>query len=466
MRMAIELVGILSTLYAAGLNLTYLALWPLARRSLGREVRRREWTWYEEAFASPLTPAVSILVAAYNEHETVIDATASLLAQRYPSFELVVVDDGSTDDTAARLIAAYGLERVVPAARGDLRYRQVTEVWRAEMPHPITLIRKPNGGRADALNCALDVAEHPYVCVTDADSILDPDALSVIVRPVLEDPERVISVGGTIRIANSCRFEAGRMVEARVPRSRLAAFQTVEYLRAFLFGRMGWDAVNSLMIVSGAFGLFRRDVLLEAGGYWADTVGEDLELTIRLHRHMRASGREYRIAYAPDPICWTEVPEDAATLGRQRRRWHRGLWESLWRHRSMFGRPRFGVPGMVALPYLLVFEFCGPLIEALAWVMFPIGLAYGMVDPRLVAAFVLCAWVLGTLTTVAACALEETGYRYYQRPRELARLLVLALFENLGYRQLIDGFRLAAVCDLLLRRRSWGRMERRGFGTV
>ncbi len=161
------------------------------------------------------------------------------------------------------------------------------------------------------------------------------------------------------------------------------------------------------MIVSGAFGLFRRDLLLEAGGYWTETVGEDLELTIRLHRHMRDRGARYRITYAPDPVCWTEVPSDAATLGRQRRRWHRGLWESLWRHRGMFCRPRYGAPGMIALPYLLLFEFGGPLIEALAWIVFPIGLAYGMVDPRLVGAFVVCAWLLGTLTTVAACSLEE-----------------------------------------------------------
>ncbi|MDX6522437.1 MAG: hypothetical protein QOF08_3042 [Gaiellales bacterium] len=466
MRTAIEVVGVLSTMYAAGLNLSYLALWPLARRGLAREVRKRSWTWHEEAFASPLTPGISILVAAYNEQATIIDATASLLAQRYPTFELVVVDDGSTDATAARLIETYGLEQVVPAARGELSYTPVSTVWHTAWPHPITLIQKCNGGRADALNCGLDVARHSHVCITDADSILDPDALSVMVRPVLEDPQRVIAVAGTIRIANSCRFESGRLLEARMPRNGLAALQVVEYLRAFLFGRLGWDAINSLMIVSGAFGLFRRDVLMEAGGYWADTVGEDLELTIRLHRHMRDRGREYRIAYAPDPICWTEVPEDAATLGRQRRRWHRGLWESLWRHRAMFGRRRYGVPGMVALPYLLVFEFGGPLIEALAWVMFPIGLAYHMVDPWLVGAFVLCAWLLGTLTTVAARWLEETGYRHYQRPRELVQLLLLALVENLGYRQLIDAFRLAAVWDLLLRRGSWGRMPRRGFSSM
>ena len=329
MRTMIEVVGLLSTLYAAGLNLSYLAMWPLARRGLEREVRRRGWTWYEEAFASPLTPPISILVAAYNEQETVVDASGSLLAQRYPHFELVIVDDGSTDATAERVIEAYGLRRVPIAARGQLDHLPATEVWHCSAPHSITLVRKPNGGRADALNCALDVAQHDYVVVTDADSVLDPIALSVIVRPVLEDSERVVAVGGTIRIANSCRFEAGRMVETRVPQNRLAAFQAVEYLRAFLFGRLGWDAINSLMIVSGAFGLFRRDVLVEAGGYWAETVGEDLELTIRLHRHMRDRGVDYRVAYAPDPVCWTEVPEDAATLGRQRRRWHRGLWESL-----------------------------------------------------------------------------------------------------------------------------------------
>ena len=463
MRTAVEVVGLASTLYALALNLTYLLLWPLARRGMTRTVRRRSWAWHEEAFASPLTPGISILVPAFNEETVILESVRSLLAQRYSRFEVVVVDDGSTDETAGTLIDAYDLRQVTPAPRKRLEYEPVTEMYRGAAPHDITLVRKANGGRADALNAALDVARHPYVIVTDADSIIDPDGLSVMVRPVLEDPERVIAVGGTIRVGNSCRIESGRVVEARLPNGRLAAYQVIEYLRAFLFGRVAWDSIGALVIVSGAFGLFRRDVVDEVGGYWTDTVGEDLELTVRLHRHMREQDRPYRITFAPDPVCWTEVPSDMGSLGRQRRRWHRGLGETLWRHRSMMLRPRYGTPGMIALPYFLTFEFAGPLMELAAWIAFPIGLALGIVSWHLVAAFILCSWVLGTLVTLVACGLEEQGYRNYRRVRDLGRMMCLAVFENMWFRQLIDFYRLAGVYDIARRKEGWGAMRRTGF---
>jgi cellulose synthase/poly-beta-1,6-N-acetylglucosamine synthase-like glycosyltransferase len=462
-RTTVEVVGLVSTLYALSLNLSYLLLWPLARRGMTRAIRRRSWAWHEEAFASPLTPGISIVVPAFNEETVILESVRSLLAQRYSLFEVVVVDDGSTDATARTLVDAYGLRRVTPAPRNRLRYEPVTEMYRAAAPHDLTLVRKPNGGRADALNAGLDVARHPYVIVTDADSIIDPDGLSVMVRPVLEDPERVIAVGGTIRVGNSCRIESGRVMEPRLPSGQLAAYQVIEYLRAFLFGRVAWDAIGALVIVSGAFGLFRRDVVDEVGGYWTDTVGEDLELTVRLHRHMRDQGRPYRITYAPDPVCWTEVPSDIGSLGRQRRRWHRGLWECLWRHRSMMLRPRYGAPGMVALPYFLTFEFAGPLMEASAWVAFPIGLALGIVSWHLVAAFILCSWVLGSLVTLVACGLEEQGYRNYRRLRDLGRMMCLAVFENMWFRQLIDFYRLAGMYDIVRRKQGWGAMRRTGF---
>ena len=213
----VEAVGLASTLYALALNLTYLLLWPLARRGMTRTVRRRSWAWHEEAFGSPLTPGISIVVPAYNEETVILESVASLLAQRYSVFELVLVDDGSTDATARTLIDAYDLRQVSPAPRNQLRYEPISEMYRGVSPYDITLIRKLNGGRADALNAGLDVARHPYVCITDADSILDPDGLTVMVRPVLEDPERVIAVGGTVRVGNSCRIESGRVVEARMP---------------------------------------------------------------------------------------------------------------------------------------------------------------------------------------------------------------------------------------------------------
>jgi cellulose synthase/poly-beta-1,6-N-acetylglucosamine synthase-like glycosyltransferase len=459
----VEVVGLASTLYALALNLTYLLLWPLARRGMKRTVRRRSWAWHEEAFASPLTPGISIIVPAYNEETVILESVSSLLAQRYSLFEVVLVDDGSTDATAQTLIDAYDLRQVSPAPRNQLQYDPISEMYRGAAPHDITLIRKRNGGRADALNAGLDVARHPYVCITDADSILDPDGLTVMVRPVLEDPEQVIAVGGTIRVGNSCRIESGRVVEARMPSGRLAAYQVIEYLRAFLFGRVAWDAIGALVIVSGAFGLFRRDVLDEVGGYWTDTVGEDLELTVRLHRHMRDAHRPYRITFCADPVCWTEVPSDMGSLGRQRRRWHRGLWECLWRHRGMILRRRYGTPGMIALPYFLTFEFAGPLMEAAAWIAFPIGLALGIVDYHLVAAYIFCSWVLGSLVTLVACGLEEHAYRSYRRGRDLARMMCLAVFENMWFRQLIDLYRLAGMYDIARRKRGWGTMRRTGF---
>ena len=466
MRTAVEVIGFMSVAYALGINLCYLLLWPLARRGMKKTIRRRGWAWHQEALSSPLTPGISLVVPAFNEESVILDSVASLLGQRYPVFEIVIVDDGSTDETAARMIEAHGLRQVSPAPRNLLQYEPVRELYRGGGPIDITLVRKDNGGRADALNAGIDLARHPFVCITDADSILDPDALTVMMRPVQEDPDRVIAVGGTVRVANSSRVEAGRIVEPRMPAGHLARFQVVEYLRAFLYGRVAWDAIGALFIVSGAFGLFRRDVVEEVGGYWVDTVGEDLEMTVRMHRHMRDQGRPYRITFTADPVCWTEAPSDIATLGSQRRRWHRGLWESLWRHRSMMLRPRYGTVGMLALPYCAIFEFGSPLMEAAAWIAFPIGIGLGVIDVQIVFAYIVVAWLFGTVITLIACGLEERGYRNYRRSRDLGRMFTAALFENMWFRQLVDLYRLQGVWDLVRRRDGWGTMKRRGIETA
>ena len=459
----LTVVAVISTLYAFGLNLSYVLLWPFARIGIAARVRQRDWAWYEEAFASPLTPGVSIVVPAYNEQAVVLESIQSLLSQRYPQFEVVLVDDGSDDRTAATVIEAHDLRQVEPTSRGRLTFEPVVEQWRSLSLPELTLIRKYNGGRADALNCGIDAARYPLICVTDADSIVDPSALEVMVRPFLEDPERVVAVGGTVRVGNSGRVEDGQMIEPRVPRRLVAGFQMIEYLRAFLLGRTGWDRLGALMIISGAFGLFRRDVLEQVGGYWTGTVGEDLEMTLRLHRAMRDQKRDYRIVYSSDPVCWTEVPSDVSSLGHQRRRWHRGLWEALWRHRGMLLRRRYGIVGTVGLPYMVVFEFLGPVFVVAAWIAFPIGLALGVVDPWIVFLWVIGQAVFGTLVTLASCALEERAYRYYRDGRDLLRMVALAVFENLCFRQLVDAYRLAAMWDILRRKRGWGKMRRRGL---
>ena len=366
------------------------------------------------------------------------------------------------------MIEAYDLRRVEPAPRNQLQYEPVTEMYRGGSPHDITLIRKDNGGRADALNAGLDVARHPYVCVTDADSIIDPDGAvrhgaagargsRARDRRRRHDPRRQLVAG---RVGP--RHGAAHADRARWPR-----YQVIEYLRAFLFGRVAWDAIGALVIVSGAFGLFRRDVVDEVGGYWADTVGEDLELTVRLHRHMRDQRRPYRITFAPDPVCWTEAPSDMATLGSQRRRWHRGLWECLWRHRSMMLRRRYGAPGMLALPYFLVFEFGEPADGGRRLDRLPDRPRPRLIDVRLVfAVHRLLVGASARLSRWSPAGSRSDGYRNYRRGRDLGRMFVLAVFENIWFRQLIDFYRLAGVYDIARRKQGWGAMKRRGFETT
>ncbi len=325
------------------------------------------------------------------------------------------------------------------------------------------MIDKENGGKADALNCGVNAARHPYVCAVDADTMLEQDSLLRVAKPVVDDPELVVATGGIVRIANGCRIDAGRVVDIRLPSGTLAALQVIEYFRAFLIGRIGWSRLGSLLIISGAFGLFRRDLVEAVGGYATDTVGEDVELVVRLHRYLRARGEPYRIEFVPDPVCWTEAPDDVGSLLRQRRRWQRGLAETLWRHRRAIGNPRYGVFGLVACPYFLVFELLGPIVEALGYLALPVAVALGVLSLDFLIGFVVIALLLGLLLSVNALALEEFSFRRHPRGRDVARMLAFAVVENLGYRQLMSVIRIVAFVDVARRRTAWGAMTRRGI---
>jgi cellulose synthase/poly-beta-1,6-N-acetylglucosamine synthase-like glycosyltransferase len=455
--------GIVAIAYFAALNVTYLAFTAIAWRDLARHLRARSYAAVDEALASPLTPPVSVLLPAYNEQAGIVDSVQSLLALRYPEHEVVVVSDGSTDGTISRLVFAFDLVPARAAMRDAIATQPVAASYVSRRHPNLRVLDKANGGKGDALNAGLSVARFPYVLAVDADAIIEDDALLRVARPVIADPERVVAAGGIVRIANGCRIVDGRVEEVALPASRLATFQVVEYFRAFLVGRVGWSSLRSLLIISGAFGLFRRDEVEAAGGWATDTVGEDAELVTRLHRHMRGRGEDYRIEFVPDPVCWTEAPEDLRQLSRQRRRWQRGLAETIWRHRQLIGRPRYGVFGMVALPYFLLFELLGPAIELTAFVMLPLSWAFDLLNAGLMLAFLATALVLGIVLSVAALALEEFSFRRHGRDRDVARMLLFALFENVGFRQLVSFWRLLALFDLVRGKNAWGVMERRGL---
>jgi cellulose synthase/poly-beta-1,6-N-acetylglucosamine synthase-like glycosyltransferase len=459
------LVGfsIVSFLYFVVLNALYLLLTLLAWVQMSRDVPRRAYLGLDEIFRSPLTPGISVLVPAYNEQAVIVESVRSLMALRYPRHEVVVVNDGSTDDTLQALIRAFDLVAVRLAVRDTIDTATIVSTYLSRRHPNLLVVDKENGGRSDALNAGLRVARHPYVCVIDADSLLEDDALLKVAKPILDDPALLVATGGTIRIANGCRVDHGRVVDVRLPPSRLATIQVLEYIRAFLVARVGWSRLNALGIISGAFGLFDRKLLETVGGYWTETVGEDFELTLRLHRHLRERDEPYRIAFVSDPVCWTEVPEQFATLARQRRRWQRGLWQGLHRHVRMMFNPRYGLVGVVAMPYFMFFEFLSPLFS-LAGIVVTIALfALGELSIPYFVAFVLVSLGLGVFLTTSALALEEITYHRYPRRRDIWRLVLYSVLENVGFHQLHDIWRTIGYVDIARGTTSWGAQQRRGF---
>lgn len=411
---------------------------------------------------SPMAPAISILAPAYNEAATVEESVRALLTLAYPRLEVIVVNDGSTDETLEVLSERFDLVAIHPIFRRTVDTQPVRGLYRSSVHPELVVVDKANGGKADALNAALNVATAELVCAIDADTLIEPDALLRIVRPFLDD-DRTVASGGTIRVANGSNVRAGRVVDARVARRWLAGIQTVEYLRAFLFGRLGWNRLGGNLIISGAFGLFRRDLVLAGGGYLHDTVGEDMELVTRVRRRAREAGMPDRVVFVPDPVAWTEVPEQLRTLGRQRDRWQRGLADVLWRHRDLVGSRRYGALGLVVMPYFVLVELLGPLFELLAIAGVLGALAAGTVPLAFGGAFLVLSYGWALLLSLTAVLMEQIGYARYRGAGARLLLAGWALLEHVGYRQLALLWRLRGMWRFVRRRTDWGTMTRRGF---
>ncbi len=448
-------------LYFILLNGTYLGMTFLAFGALRRYALRMASVDPSELMSTSGMPPVTLIAPAYNEEPTCVESTRSLLTLRYPSYDILVINDGSSDDTLGRMTKAFEL---LPAARAPVSTiptSSVRGVYRSAVHPNLWVIDKENGGKADALNSGINYCRNPLFCAMDADSLLEPEALTRIVRAFLED-STTVAAGGVIRIVNDCKVKSGIVEEVRLPKSFLARIQVLEYLRSFLAGRMGWDALDSTLIISGAFGMFSRQHVVGVGGYLHDTVGEDMELVVRLHRHCRERGEPYRVAFVPDPVAWTECPESLKVLGRQRDRWQRGLMESLWRNRVMILNPKYGRIGLIAAPYYFFLEVLGPIIESVGYVTFITAIILGRASTSYVLAFLAVAFALGISLSFAAVGLEELSFRRYPRFRDLLTLLVIAIAENVGYRQLSIWWRLRGMISKFRGAQSWGVMERRG----
>lgn len=449
--------------YFVLLNLGYLSLNLLALASLRRNLQQKVLDELPQPFTG-LEPAISLLVPAYNEEATIAASLRSMLQLSYPEFEIVVINDGSRDATLDVLRAEFDLYLFPEAVNPRLPTKPARGVWRSRSHPNLRVIDKENGGKADSLNAGINLARHPLFCGVDADSLLARDSLRRVVRPFLRDP-RMVASGGTVRVANGCEVQAGLLTKVALPRNGWALMQVVEYLRAFLFGRLGWSEIGGMLIISGAFGVFRTSTVVDVGGYRPQTIGEDMELVVRLHRLLRERRVDYRIEFVPDPVCWTEVPEDRRTLANQRIRWQRGLAESLVAHWRLMVSPRGGTPGWLAFPFMVLFEWLGPLVELGGYVFMAFAFAAGLVSWQAFAVFLFLAVGLGILLSASGLLLEEISFHVYPRTRHLLVLAMVVVLENFGYRQLNSWWRLVGLYRWAAQRESqWGAMKRRGLG--
>ena len=444
------------------LNTIYLAFTAMAFVDLVA-YRRKVW---RGALDSNLSESdykpISILVPSFNERLTLVATIRSLITLRYPEFEIVVVNDGSTDDSLELVRAAFNLYPVPTATRVRLDTKVVRATYRS-LDHPTLLvIDKENGGKSDSLNAGINMSSYPLFCCMDADSVLEPDALLRVARAFKED-DRVVCAGGIIRVLNGATVEDGQVTRIHTPNRPLILCQAIEYIRGFLTGRTPLCKLDALLIVSGAFGLFRKDAVVEAGGYHTGTVCEDMEIIVRLHRWGHETGKPARIIFVPDPVCWTQVPSDWRSLLRQRDRWQRGLLESLWRHRGMFMNPRYGKVGLIGMPFYVIFEAFGPIFELLGYVVMLLLWFFDRLNPGIAALFVVLAVLNGIILSVTALVLDDLLFKRYERTRDLLKMIGAAFLEYCGFRQVLALRRTASFLSVVFRRGHWGKAKRKSM---
>jgi cellulose synthase/poly-beta-1,6-N-acetylglucosamine synthase-like glycosyltransferase len=444
-------------------NLINLALLIIAIYKNMIHRYRLEGIRLEGIQSSPFTPPISLLVPAHNEELCIVDNVRSLLRLDYPQLEVIVVNDASSDRTMEELRGSFELHRSPILYIAEIETAPVIGIYRSNMhPQLLVLDKKSAGCKADAINAGINAASSPYICVVDADSILEKDSLSRIMAGIISDPERTVAVGGIVRILNGSIVQGAELKEVRLPKTHIEMLQVIEYLRAFLVGREAWAAFNLLPIISGAFGIFRRDLLLKIGGFRADAVGEDFDLIVRLHRYLHDEKIPYHINFIPDPTCWTEAPSDYKSLARQRARWHKGLLDTLWSARDMLFRKRYGRVGWIILPYMWLFECFAPVLELLGYGTIILALAVGALSRHFFIQFLLFGYAFATLISVGSVLLEEMNYRRYSSWREVAWLLIYCLFEHLPYRQMTMCWRLRGIWEYLRGDLSWHQVKRTG----
>ncbi|WP_400263429.1 glycosyltransferase [Sphingobacterium sp. SG20118] len=461
-----EIVIWLFLLYSIAILLIYSWVGIYAYGAVCRYKNENTFTDYNLVATNVNAPSFSLIAPAYNEGMAVVESVRSLLSLYYHNLEIIIVNDGSRDDSMDKLIEAYSLESVPFFIQGNIQTKEVRGIYKSKNAafKKLIVVDKENGGKADALNVGVNISSGDYIVCIDVDCILEQDALLKLAKPFLEQTDkRVIACGGVIRLVNNCKVENGKVIDVNLPKSLLGRTQALEYIRAFVLGRMAWSRASGLILISGAFGAFDKQIVLACGGYDNCTVGEDMELVVRMRRYMEEQKFPYEVVNIPDPLCWTEVPESKEVLKNQRNRWMRGTIETLWKHRKLMFNPKYGKLGMVSLPYWFFFELLGPLVEFAGYIVFLIFLFLGIINwPFFFALFALVI-SSGILYSIYAILVDLVSHQVYGKKRDLSKLITTAILEPFYFHLIVLGSGVRGFIDYFRKQHSWGEMKRQGF---
>lgn len=458
------IVGIVVVIYMAFAILFYFLTMLFAYASLSKYKRLNEEPLEDEFNMNLFTKPVSILVPSYNEEVGIINTIYSLINVKYPESEIVVIDDGSIDKTSELVIAAFNMVEQSIEPRSALDTKPVKKTYYSQNYSNLTLIVKDNGGKSDALNCGINYSRYPYFCSMDGDSILDESSLLKVMKPIIASDGQVIAAGGNVRIANGSEVDYGKLKESEIYQRPIVAYQIMEYLRAFMLGRIFLTRLNMVLIISGAFSVFKKDIVIKMGGYDTNIIGEDMELVIKMHKWIQTKGTDERIEFVPEPVCWTEAPTALKVLRRQRRRWSQGLIESLWTHKYMTLNPKYKRIGMFAFPYFWFYEAFGGVVELVGYIYLMLSIFWDAVNYPIAIAIFISIILYGAIFSIFSLLLEAWSMRSFIRPRMMVYFIFLALIEGLVYRPLTIIFRIEGMIRSLFKRQDWGNMERKGIG--
>lgn len=468
MREALLAYGHFVVFYITIVYAIYSVIMLLSITNIRKTIRRNRFTSYNRMAGSECVPPVSILVPSYNEELTIIESVRSLLALNYPQHEVIVINDGSKDRTLELLIDEFELGRLpqeLAAGTGVLDTTPPRGIYYNPLVPNLYVIDKPNGGKADSLNVGINFSHYPLICTIDADSLLEKDSLIRIGRMYMENPEETVAIGGMVRIANSCTIENGVVKEVRLPRNWWARFQCIEYIRAFLGGRIGWSSINALVIISGAFGVFRKEEVIAVGGYREGYPGEDMNIVIKLHKRMIELGRPYRVDFCPDAVCWTQAPDTMRILASQRKRWGRGNLKNMWEYRHLLFNPKYRLFGMLSMPYTVIYEMLNPYVKLTGFLALVGYVLLDMTKWPVLVSFMLVNLMLALLFNCGSLLIEEMAFRRYTRKTDLLKMIGFAVLMTCGYTHLNAYWRLRGHIDFLRNNNTWGEMTRKSWTT-